>query len=411
MWDTIIIGGGAAGLFCAANLKDQRVLLLEGNAIMGSKMLLSGSGRCNLSNSDKSDVFLSHFGKTQKAAFLQPSLKNMSTTDLKDWFESRGLSIITREDGKRFPADQKAESVVNLLRREAERRGVSFKHSLKVKNIEKKEGSFKIETQGESFFCQRVVLTCGGMSFPGTGSDGSGYRLARNLGHSIIEPTQALVGVYIQDAPFRSLSGSSIASVQVDFFRAGEEKRYLQATGDLLFTHQGISGPVILNNSRYLQKNDRLHCSLIKTSNKEESRQHLDKQLRSSKNISINGFLKSLGLFTALRELLLQELSIKGEQKLSQLTKKERKALIRYLLDYPLVVSKKGSFASAMATAGGINLKEVNRLTMESRKIPGLYLAGEIMDIDGDTGGYNIQAAFSTAYLAACQLNKNVSDR
>ena len=404
MYDLIIIGAGAAGLFLAANLKGKNVLLLEKMKVPGKKILISGGGMCNLTNCDSIDDFLNYFGSSKKANFLKPALLNLSSSQTRKWFESSGLPLVVREDGKVFPRSLKAKSVVDCLCRKARDNNVTIKISQEVCSIQKENDAYIIKTTKEEYKSSNVVLTTGGKSFETTGSDGSGYLLAKALGHKIISPTQALVAVNVEQYSLARLAGNSIRQSSVDFYRDGESKRYLQARGDLLFTHKGISGSVILNNSREIHKDDLIKASLIQADNKEESRGELHKAFIKDSKKQVSSILKSLGIVSNLIEILLEASGIDKDCKCATLNKKSRNKLITLLLEFPFKVSRKGYFSSAMVTAGGVDLNEVNRKTMESKKSAGLYFAGEVLDIDGNTGGYNIQAAFSTAYLISLAL-------
>jgi len=399
MYDVIIIGGGAAGLFLAANIKNRKVLLLEKMKATGKKILISGGGMCNLTNCDSSEEFLNSFGSKKKANFLKPALMNLSSEATRNWFEKHHLPLVIREDGKVFPETLKAKSLVDCLMAEAKSNHIEIKKTEEVVQIVKIENGFSVKTTAEEYKSAKVVITTGGKSFESTGSDGSGYRLAKSLGHKIIEPTQALVAVNIENHPFSELAGNSIRSSTVEFYRDGEQKRYLQGQGDLLFTHKGISGPVILNNSRYIHKNDLLKASLVPTENKEITREELHRALISDSRKQIRSILKSLGIFSTLADSIMSSLNLNRDGKCSELSKKNRNKLVGIILEYPFKVSGKGYFSSAMATAGGVDINEINRGTMESKLEEGLFFAGEVIDIDGNTGGYNIQAAFSTAYL------------
>jgi predicted Rossmann fold flavoprotein len=227
MVDLIIIGGGAAGLFMAANVENQQVILLEQNKILGKKMLLSGGGMCNLSNCDETQDFLKNFGTNQQSRFLAPALKNLSTSALKEWFAQRDFPLITREDGKVFPKSLKAESVVDFLRKLGIQKNVEYKTNHRVMAISKKDSGFVVKTNQGYFKTQRIAITTGGRSYETTGSDGSGYDLAKSLGHNIVEPTQALVGIYIKNYPLASQAGNSIKNSLVEFYRKEETKPYL----------------------------------------------------------------------------------------------------------------------------------------------------------------------------------------
>ncbi len=405
MFNTIIIGGGAAGLFIAANLTGENNLLLEGTKKLGQKILITGGGMCNITNMDSTDDFLTRFGDKKKTNFLKPALLNLSSAKTRSWLNENELELTIRDDGKVFPKSLKAQSLIDTLFKKLTSNGVKVKYSTKVIKIVETESGFKISTKSEHFLCKNVVLTTGGKSFPETGSDGSGYSLAESLKHKIITPTPALSGIKVSNYEFKSISGNSVKSSQVDFFRNSDTKKYLTAQGDILFTHQGLSGPGILNNSRLIQVGDKINMSLIPCDNKEEKRLELLNILNSSGKTTLKKVLKELGLTASTVILLGSILKINIDEQAKALNKKVKSKLINNLLNFPIHVGSKIGFNAAMVTAGGVDISEINRKTMESKLVTGLYFAGEIIDIDGDTGGYNIQAAFSTAKLVSDRLN------
>ncbi|AEV30917.1 flavoprotein, HI0933 family [Sphaerochaeta pleomorpha str. Grapes] len=404
MYDVIIIGSGASGLFLAANLSGLKALVLEKNDRPGKKILITGGGMCNLTNCDDTNTFLSHFKDKQQSNFLRPALMQFSTKDTKAWFEHQLLELVVREDGKVFPQSLKAQSVVDVLYTASLKNRVQFNFGERVASIEKTESGFSVQTNKECYQAKTVVLATGGMSYPTTGSTGDGYALAKALGHSIVPPTPSLVGVAVKEYPFVELAGNAIRSSLIDFFHEGEAKRYLRSQGDMLFTHDGVSGPVIMNNARSLIKGDLLCASLVQTENKETKKQELLALLQDSPKKQVFTLLKSLGIFSSLAEKLLAYSSIGKEETCANLPKEKRKSLVTNILDFPLVVSAKKSFSSAMVTAGGLSLIEFDRKTLESKKVSGFFASGEVLDLDGDTGGYNLQAAFSTAMLVCTAL-------
>ncbi|MDT4763419.1 NAD(P)/FAD-dependent oxidoreductase [Sphaerochaeta sp. PS] len=404
MYDVIIIGGGAAGLFLAANLPGKHVLLLEGSPQVGKKILITGGGMCNLTNNKKTDSFLTHFGSPVQGNFLKPSLLNFNTDDSRHWFEDAGLPLVEREDGKVFPSCMRAGAVVDLLVAIAKKNGVRIQPSAKVRAVEKLGELYSVSTDTEQFQTTAVVLTTGGMSYPTTGSDGSGYLLAKSLGHLIVSPTPALVAVSVLDYPFTPLAGNAIRDASVECFHAGEGKRYHLAQGDMLFTHDGLSGPVILHSSRQIRKGDLLKASLLPSSNKEELRKRLGTLFSENPKKQLYTILKAEGLTAHLAEQLLTLASLTVQSTSANLTKNQMQKLIDLLVAFPFTVSGKKGFNAAMVTSGGVDLSEVDRKTMESKRNSNLYLCGEILDIDGDSGGYNLQAAFSTAKLASVAI-------
>jgi predicted Rossmann fold flavoprotein len=401
MYDVIIIGSGASGLFLSANLSGLKVLVLEKNDRPGKKILITGGGMCNLTNCDETPVFLTHFKDKQQSSFLRPALMNFSTQDTKDWFEGNGLDLVVREDGKVFPQSLRAQSVVDTLVATSRKNGTQFLFNQRVSAIEKTDSGFSVTTGKETYTAKAVVLATGGMSYPSTGSTGDGYALAKALGHSIIPPTPALVGIAVKEYPFVDLAGNAIRGALIDFFHEGEQKRYLRAQGDMLFTHDGVSGPVIMNNARALLKGDTLTVALVPTDNKETKKQELLTLVQENPKKQVYTLIKSLGIISSLAEKLLAFSQIGKEETCANLPKEKRKSLINNLLDFPLIVSAKKSFSSAMVTAGGLALSEFDRKTLESKIVPLFFASGEVLDLDGDTGGYNLQSAFSTAMLIA----------
>lgn len=406
MYNTIIVGGGVAGLFIGTNLKSSDSLILEGSKKIGQKILITGGGMCNITNMDDNDTFLSHFGGKKQTNFLKPSIYNLSTEKTRKYLESIGLELTIRDDGKVFPKSLRAQTVIDIFQKKISKNGTRIKYNAKVKDIKLAENSFILETENETFNCKNLIITTGGKSYPETGSDGSMYKLLKKVGCKIVEATPALVGVKIRNYPFKLLSGNSIKHCNVDFFRNGESKKYLSSSGDLLFTHQGLSGPVILNNSREISAEDYIYISLIPCQNKEEKRLELLHNMNTETKITIKRFLKGLGLTTSMVDFLGTYLKLDLTIPIKSVNKKVKNSILNTLLNFKLVVSSKIGFNGAMVTAGGVDLSEINRKTMMYKNIQGLYFAGEVIDVDGDTGGYNIQAAFSTAKLIADNLNQ-----
>jgi hypothetical protein len=394
MYDLIIIGAGAAGLFLGANMDSKKNLILESRSSPGKKLAITGSGMCNLTNCDEPTEFLSHFGGKKQIHFLKPAIRNFTTSMCRTWFELHGLQLVTREDGKVFPSDLDARSVIHTL--EKHNSTISYRNT--VTQIRRENGLFILSTDTGEYTGRFVALACGGKSYAATGSDGSGYALAAALGHTIIQPRPALTAVSAPDCRLTELSGTSLQEIEIDFFHANEEKRYLHASGDLLFTHDGLSGPVILNNSRHIKDGDRLVISFA-------GRELLNHAMNSNAKKQISTTLRGVGLTSQISQLLLSELHIDPRTQTGQLRKKDRSSIIERVCSYTISSVKKKGFKSAMVTSGGVSLDEVNRKTMESAMVPGLFFAGEILDIDGDTGGYNLQAAWSTAKLASDYLN------
>ncbi len=401
MYDAIIIGGGAAGLFAAANLKTHTNLLLDHATEVGRKLLITGSGQCNLTNNLPTEAFLTHFGNKQQRNFLLPALQNLTTKNLFDWFEQRGLSLFVRDDGKVFPASLDAHDVRDLLIKHSK---AEIRTNTHITAITKHDQGFLVETPKSRYETRNLLIATGGMSYPGTGSDGSGYELAKALGHSIVPPKPALVGVGIEGYPFKHLAGNAVRNAWVSFYHKDEQGAYEQRQGDVLFTHDGLSGPVILSSSRSIRKQDIIKLSLVAATSHAQAEQSLLQALTAPKK-QMTSVLKEAGMITGLAQTLLAMAQIDKETTTATLDKNRRKTLVSLTGGIVFRVSGTKGFKSAMVTSGGVSLSEVNRKCMESNLDKGLYFCGEVLDYDGESGGYNLQAAFSTAYLAAQHMH------
>jgi len=396
-YDVIIIGGGPAGLFTAINIhRNKKCLLLEKNETTGRKLLMSGSGRCNLTHAGDIEAFLAHYGDHFR--FLRTAFKHFSNEDLIQFFKERGLYITVDKNGKVFPATDNAVSVLDVLTHECKKKQVTIHCRETVLKIEHRDGKFWLETKGNEYTCLTLVFATGGKSYPSSGSTGDGYGFAQSLGHTIVPPKPALTPIYIHHYPFADISGVSLPMRAMSLFRAN--KKIKEHAGDIGFTHKGLSGPGILDFSRFMERNDRLEINLIDVNMADFTTTFLAACDTEGKT-AIKTFLKRFDLPESLLKLILKELNLDFNEKLAHINKKTRTAIIDSLCRYPFVIESLGGFNMAMVTRGGIPLTEVSAKTMESKIIKHLFFAGEILDIDGDTGGYNIQAAFSTAYLAA----------
>ena len=405
-YDLIVVGAGPSGLFCAINSfqKGKRILILEKKNSPGHKLLISGSGQCNISHAGEISDFLEHYG--DHGRFLRPALLGFTNLDLISFFAKSGLEMVQEKGGKVFPESMRSKDVLNVLTDQCRKLGLEIKCGEAAKSISRIEDGFLVSCTGGRYRSRQLVIATGGCSYPATGSSGDGYGFARTLGHSISDIGPALSPVIIKDYPFSDLAGLSFSNLKISLYRRIKIKEH---RGDILFTHDGLSGPGILDLSRYIRAGDMIKISFIP----EERREELEKWLvEKSQNdggkkltTALAGmplsFPPGLQLSVRLTKRLLQISGIAIDLQMSHLTREMRNRLIDNLTGLSLIVSDVCGFNAAMCTRGGVLTAEVNPKTMQSRLVQGLYLVGEVLDVDGDTGGYNLQAAFSTGMLAA----------
>jgi predicted Rossmann fold flavoprotein len=397
-YDVVVIGAGPAGLFCAIHgvCSKNRILILEKNPDPGKKLLLSGSGQCNITHYGEIRDFLARYGNHGK--FLKPALFEFTNTDLIAFFGERGLPMVTDENGKVFPKTRRSDDVLATLLAKCRERGVILHCGEAVTSISWTSDGFEITTTAKVYHSPALVIATGGASYPTSGSTGDGYRFAASMGQPVTEIGPALTPLLIRNFPFASLSGMSFPQMHFSVWRA--KKKIADHTGDILFTHLGLSGPGILDASREIRTDDEIRLSFVGTLNREEFTADLTRRIQESRDWQIGTILAAYPIPERLNRKLLVLSGIPEDLKGNHFSAEQRSRLITNCTQFPLTVTAPGGFSVAMVTRGGIALDNVNPKTMESTIIPNLYFAGEVLDIDGDTGGYNLQAAFSTGFLA-----------
>lgn len=399
----IIIGGGPAGLLCAATAAErgQQVLLLEKMPACGRKLLITGSGQCNLTHDGEINDFFSKYG--DHGPFLRPSLRKFSNNDLAQWFTKRGLPLAADESGKVFPHSRRAADVLSVLIESCKDNGVTLRCDERVSEVRLSDGGFQVRSIRALYESEALVIAAGGASYPATGSAGDGFSLASQLGHTIVPIAPALVPIGVSDYPFPDLAGISFEGLALSLYRHGKKIRDVR--GDLLFTHTGLSGPGILHLSRYIMPGDTLKVSFLPGMSQEVLKKDLVSRMATAGTKQVKSILAGYMLPARFIARLLELIGIPPGLTGAHMPKKERDDLVHLLSAFPLQIRGTGGWDEAMVTRGGVSLEEVSPDTMESLLVPGLYLIGEVLDIDGDTGGYNLQAACSTAMAAAKALS------
>lgn len=409
----VIIGGGAAGLMAAIRAAEcgEAVLLLEKMHELGRKILISGKGRCNLTNQCERDDFLHTFGKNGR--FLYSAWDRFDNKKLRSLLEEWGCDTVVERGQRVFPASQSAREVRDLLVRKAKEKGVEIWSDWPVKNVFQNAAGFKIiSTKGNEIFARRLVLTTGGLSYPGTGSSGDGLRWARDLGHKVTSLYGALVPLVIKEPWVKDLQGLSLRNVRCSLWEGKKEKD--SDFGEMLFTHFGVSGPLVLTLSGLtgplLAKGKELFLKIdLKPA---LSVEQLDLRIQKdfekfSRKKAANG-LDDL-LPQKMIPVMLKLAEIDSEKPVHQITRNERMTLVALFKGLTLSIESQRPIAEAIVTMGGVHLKEVSPQTMESKVVPNLYLAGEILDLAGWTGGFNLQAAFSTGWVAGEEVAKKAN--
>jgi len=408
-YDVVVIGAGPAGLFCAlqAALPGHCTLLLEKNPDPGAKLLLSGSGQCNITHNGEIRDFLFHYGDHGKQ--VRPALFGFTNRDLIEFFRKRGLALMTEENAKVFPETHRSADVLALLIKECKERGVDLHCGEPATGVTRTAEGFEITTPKATYLSPVLVIATGGASYPKTGSTGDGYRISASLGQPLTEIAPALTPLLIRKYPFAALSGMSFERMQFSVWRAG--KKIADHMGDVLFTHLGLSGPGILDASRDILPDDVIKLSFVGNLKREEFVADLTQRVGENRSWQISTILAAYPIPERLNRKLLNLSGIPDDLKCNHFSAEQRSRLITNCTQFPLTVEAPGGFSVAMVTRGGVALDGVNLKTMESKIIPNLYFAGEVLDIDGDSGGYNLQAAFSTGFLAARSIRKKWESR
>ena len=403
MRSVLIIGAGAAGLMAAvfAAGAGAEVTVLERNEKPGKKIYLTGKGRCNVTNDCTMEEFLREV--PQNPRFLYSALSFFSPEDMKNLLAENGCPTITQRGRRVFPVTEKASDVTRTLVRVAQQRGTRILLNQRVKRLLIGEAGrvTGVETEdGAQRAADAVILATGGVSYPATGSTGDGYRFAAEAGHTVLPAIPSLIGLESKEAWPRELQGLSLKNVRITL-KKGKKSLYSEQ-GEMLFTHFGFSGPLILEASCHLPADIRdcmLELDLKPGLTREQLDARLQRDLEAGSRKQIRNILPGL-MPGSLAEIFPSICGLPAELPCNQVTASQREVLVNRMKTLPLDISGRRPIAEAVVTRGGVSVKEVNPGTMESKLIPGLYFAGEILDVDAHTGGYNLQIAFSTGALA-----------
>ena len=408
MKNVIVIGGGPAGMFAALSAAENghAVTLLEKNEKLGKKLFITGKGRCNLTNAGDMDALFGNVVTNPK--FLYSAFYACDNRRVIEFFERRGMPTKTERGNRVFPVSDHSSDVIAVLKQALARAGVQVRLHTEVSEILK--GEEKITgvslKNGRNLPCDAVVLATGGYSYQSTGSTGDGYLFAGACGHTVTALKPSLVPLTAKEPYVKQMQGLSLKNVGVTIRR--EQKVLFEDFGEMLFTHFGVSGPLILRASSLVgEELNRqplaMAIDLKPALNEHQLDQRLLREFGQNKNKRFKNSVH--GLLPAKMIPVLIELSgIDPDKKINEMTRQERGGLITLLKAFPVTLTGMRDFNEAIITKGGISVKEVNPSTMESKKLPGLYFAGEVLDLDAMTGGFNLQIAWSTGYLAGCSI-------
>lgn len=412
--DIAVVGAGPAGMMAAirAGQRGKSVILIEKNDTLGKKLKITGSSRCNVTNTASLDLFLEKFGK--KGSFLRSALVKFSNRKLMSFFNSKGLKLKVEEKGKVFPVSNKSTSIIKALKEYLSENNVKINYNTRLNKIKVKKGYFSLDLGNNNYIAaKRVVLATGGVSYPVTGSTGEGLEIAKKLGHKITTLRPGLVPLNVAEEWVKELQGITLKNV-VLIFKYGKRK-IISDNGSMMFTHFGISGPLVLDLSSeivpLLERNEKidLFIDLKPEFTNSKLEEMLIKEFEAQGKTEFKNFMKLL-VPNRMIPIFIELLEIDPKKKVNQVNRKERISIVNLLKAFPLTIISSLPIDKAMVTCGGILKKEINPHTMESKIIDGIYFAGEMIDLCAPSGGYNLQQAFSTGYLAGESAAESLND-
>lgn len=404
MRKVLVVGGGAAGMMAAvtAARNGGEVLLIEKNEKLGKKLFITGKGRCNITNSaDIEDLFSAVVSNPK---FLYSGFYSLTNDQVIDFFEGLGVKTKVERGGRVFPESDHSSDVIRALEQEMKRLGVEVSLQSEVKEILTGEGRAKgvLLSSGKKLYGDAVIIATGGISYPSTGSTGDGYRFARSCGHKVTDLFPSLVPMEVKEWYAKELMGLSLRNIEI---RITDGKKSLyEEFGEMLFTHYGVTGPVILSASSIVgkllkERELKLHIDLKPALTEEQLDKRVLREFEANHNRQFKNAVDSL-FPTKLKPVVIELSGIPEEKKVNEITKEERKNFVHLIKDFNMTLTGLRGYNAAIITKGGVSVKEIDPGAMESKLVKELYFAGEVLDLDAVTGGYNLQIAWSTGYLA-----------
>ena len=410
IWDVIVIGGGASGMMAAsfAGLRGKSVLILDKNKSMGEKLKITGGGRCNITNNEP-DIhkMLKVYG--DGAPFLYSPFSIFGVKDTFNYFESRGLPLVVQARNRVFPVTEKAFDVYEVLRKDLEKNHVIVKNNCKVLKIKAKDSKVEcVETDNGMYFAKSFILATGGLSHPETGSTGDGFKWLKDLGHEVKTPSPNIVPLAVSDAWVKTLAGVSLSFMKITFFLEG--KKQFSKTGKILFTHFGLSGPLILNSSKkvddLLQQEGKVTACIdaFPDTNEGNLEDFIIKTFDANKNKILRTVFKDIAPDGTAKAIEMICSDIDFDTKVHSITKEERKKIVRRLKALPVTITNLMGYERSVVADGGVSLKEIEMKTMSSKLFPNLYITGDLLNINRNSGGYSLQICWTTGYIAGMSI-------
>lgn len=408
----VIIGGGPAGMMVAITAKknhpNEDVIILEKNSSLGKKLLITGKGRCNITSSLDISEFIKNI--PGNGMFMYSAFQKYTNEDIINFLEQNGVKTKVERGNRVFPVSDKSRDVLYAFEKELKKLNVKIYFDTEVENI-KKEDKFVIQTNKETIEADKLILATGGMSYPGTGSTGDGYKFAKEFGHTVKEIKASLVPLeVVEKEECKNMQGLSLRNITIKIKDLEKNKNIYEDFGEMLFTHFGVSGPIILSGSAHLiryknidkllnENKIKLYIDIKPVLSEEQLDLRIRRDFEEIKNKEFKNSLFKL-LPKKMIDFIIEKSNINPDKKVNEVTKEERKNLVKLLKNLEFTIKNTRPVEEGIITAGGINIKEINPSTMESKLVKDLYFAGEVIDVDAYTGGFNLQIAYSTGYTA-----------